>query len=92
MTEPPEQRTLRHAFVAGAVLLAVPIAYGAIYGYPRELVVFALPALAGLVVLVHALENSVRSLRERIRELERRSRERPEDETTPPPNEPGPHR
>jgi hypothetical protein len=75
-SEPREQRYLRHAFLLGALLLAVPIAWGAIRGFPRELLVFALPALLGLVVLVHALENSIRELRERVRDLERREEER----------------
>jgi hypothetical protein len=52
------------------VLFAIPLVYGAIQGFPKEFYIYMVPPLAGLLVIVYALENSVRHLRKRIELLE----------------------
>ena len=74
--ESNEKSYLRGAFVVGSLLIAGPLVYGALRGFPENFYAFGVPMLGGLLVFVYALENSIRVLRARIDELERRARER----------------
>ncbi len=96
--ENDEKRYLRNAFVVTALLVSIPLVWGAVRGFPEGFYVFLVPPMAGFLVLAYALENSVRRHRERIESLERRLREREEIEahgtprTTMPPFDPGARR
>jgi hypothetical protein len=68
--ETNEKSYLRNAFISGALLIAAPLAFGAFQGFPKEFYVFTVPSLAGLLVIVYALENSIRHLRVRLEILE----------------------
>jgi hypothetical protein len=68
--ETNEKQYLRNSFLVGAALFAIPLVYGAIREFPKEFYIFTVPPLAGLLVIVYALENSVRHLRRRIELLE----------------------
>ncbi|MFN0206351.1 MAG: hypothetical protein ACKVS6_08545 [Planctomycetota bacterium] len=74
--ETNEKNYLRNAFIAGAILIAIPLAYGSAKGFPKDYYIFIVPPLAGFLVIVYALENSVRHLRGRIELLEEDARDR----------------
>lgn len=69
-SEADEKQYLRNAFIIGAMLVAMPLAYGSFRGFPRDFYIFFVPPLAGLLVIVYALENSIRRMRTRIEGLE----------------------
>jgi hypothetical protein len=75
--ETNEKSYLLNSFVAGAFLICIPLAYGAMREYPKEYYVFHVPPLAGLLVIVYALENSIKHLRARIELLEEDSKMNP---------------
>ena len=68
--ETNEKHYLRNSFVAGAILFGIPLVYGAFRGFPKEFYIYMVPPLAGLLVIVYALENSVKHLRQRVELLE----------------------
>jgi hypothetical protein len=74
--ESNEKAYLRSAFLAAAILIAIPLAYGSIRGFPKDYYIFTVPTVAGFLLVIYALENSVRHLRERIERLEEAERER----------------
>ena len=82
--ETNEKTYLRDSFVCGAFLIAIPLAWGAFRGFSRDFYTFTVPAFAGLLVIVYALENSIRHLRVRIALLEEDLKHNP-----PLPREPG---
>lgn len=74
--ETHEKPYLRNAFVVGSVLFAIPLVYGAFQGFPKDFYLYMVPPLAGLLVIVYALENSIRHLRQRIELLEDDAKDR----------------
>lgn len=73
--ESNEKAYLRGAFAVGALLIAVPLAWGSFRGFPKDFYIFSVPPIAGMLVIVYALENSIRHLRARIDLLEEEVRD-----------------
>ena len=86
-----EERTLRLAYAACGVLVAAPLAWGAVRGFPDAFLLL-LPVLAGVCAVLLSIESSLRSMRTRIEELERRpppEPRAPEPTPLPPGYDPG---
>ena len=77
-----EERTLRVAYAACGLLTGVPLAWGALRGFPGGFL-FLIPILAGICVVLLAVESSLRSFRSRLEALERRP---PPEPPVPPPH------
>ncbi|MBI3817915.1 MAG: hypothetical protein HY286_04430 [Planctomycetes bacterium] len=79
--ESNEKAYLRGAFICGALLIAGPLFYGSVRGFPKDFYIYFVPPIAGLLVIAYALENTSRHLRARIELLEDAERDRADPRT-----------
>lgn len=73
--ESNEKSYLAGAFVVGAVCISLPLAYGSIRGFPKDFYMFSVPPIAGIIIILYAVENSIRRLRARLEALEKEKSE-----------------
>lgn len=78
-----ERSSLRLAYAAFGILVVVPLAWGALRGFPHDFL-FYLPFVGGVCIVLLGLEASLRALRSRIEDLERRRPPAPPEPPPPP--------